>query len=227
MSEWRSLYNSAKWKRVRSQHLFDQPRCIMCLAANKQTPANEVDHIIPHCGDTDLFWDESNHQSLCKSCHSSKTFYESIKTTRLPRNINPRSNDITLLFGSPCSGKTTYANKQRATIVDFDNIKRDISGQNPYDMDGKYLSMCIAVRNKMIKETRGALIIIATLPDKAVREDWIKKLKAKPLLVITPMHECIKRLRASGRPNINGQVALIRRWHEKFQPLGNEEFIKS
>lgn len=30
-----------------------------------------VDHIIPHKGDMELFWDESNWQGLCVSCHSS------------------------------------------------------------------------------------------------------------------------------------------------------------
>ena len=31
--------------------------------------ANVVDHIIPHKGDTRLFWDENNVQSLLKQCH--------------------------------------------------------------------------------------------------------------------------------------------------------------
>ena len=226
MSEWSHLYNTAKWKRVRLQFLFSNPRCIMCIASGKQTPANEVDHIIPHCGDADLFWSEENYQSLCKSCHSSKTFYETIKTTRLPKNIKPLSNNIIILFGPPCSGKTTWANTQTAKVIDFDEIKRDISGQNPYDMDSKYLSMCIAVRNKMIRETRGSLIIIGTLADRNAREDWIKKLNAKSYMMVTPEYVCINRLKKSGRPNTQGFVALIRRWFATFQPLGNENFIK-
>ena len=31
--------------------------------------ATVVDHIIPHRGDKTLFWDETNWQSLCKTCH--------------------------------------------------------------------------------------------------------------------------------------------------------------
>ena len=32
-----------------------------------------VDHIIPHRGDPELFWDRSNWQALCKNCHDRKT----------------------------------------------------------------------------------------------------------------------------------------------------------
>ena len=198
----------------------------MCLAAGRQTPANEVDHIIPHCGNIELFWDKENYQSLCKRCHSSKTFYETIKTTRLPRNIDPKSKDITLLFGPPSSGKTTHAKTMTGKVIDLDDIKRTISGQNPYEMDSKYLSACIAVRNKMIKYTNGPLVIIATLSDKTVREDWINKLNAKPLMMITHEHECIRRLKKSDRPNIQGHIALIKRWFSTFKPLGNEHFVQ-
>jgi 5-methylcytosine-specific restriction protein A len=32
-----------------------------------------VDHIVPHRGREQLFWDESNWQALCKACHDRKT----------------------------------------------------------------------------------------------------------------------------------------------------------
>ena len=32
-----------------------------------------VDHLVPHRGDRLLFWDASNWQSLCESCHNRKT----------------------------------------------------------------------------------------------------------------------------------------------------------
>ncbi|MGI6721758.1 MAG: HNH endonuclease [Anaerovoracaceae bacterium] len=32
--------------------------------------------MVPHRGDQKLFWDRSNWQSLCKSCHDSKTMTE-------------------------------------------------------------------------------------------------------------------------------------------------------
>ncbi|WP_400245601.1 HNH endonuclease [Niallia sp. JL1B1071] len=42
----------------------------------KLEKATVVDHIVPHRGDQDLFWDETNWQPLCKSCHDRKTMTE-------------------------------------------------------------------------------------------------------------------------------------------------------
>lgn len=44
-----------------------------CERRGHITPATVVDHIIPHEGNLELFWDENNIQSLCKSCHDRKT----------------------------------------------------------------------------------------------------------------------------------------------------------
>ena len=33
--------------------------------------ATVVDHIQPHEGDMNLFWNADNHQALCKLCHDS------------------------------------------------------------------------------------------------------------------------------------------------------------
>jgi 5-methylcytosine-specific restriction protein A len=38
--------------------------------------ATVVDHIKPHQGDPELFWDSENLQALCAPCHSRKTASE-------------------------------------------------------------------------------------------------------------------------------------------------------
>jgi 5-methylcytosine-specific restriction protein A len=35
-----------------------------------------VDHIIPHRGNRELFWDTENWQALCTPCHNRKTKQE-------------------------------------------------------------------------------------------------------------------------------------------------------
>lgn len=53
------------WEAERKAFLIANPTCKRC-----GKPANVVDHIRPHRGDQRLFWDRSNWQPLCTSCHS-------------------------------------------------------------------------------------------------------------------------------------------------------------
>ena len=61
----------AKWRKYRRWFLERHPLCNICGA-----PATVVDHIIPHKGNKELFWDTTNHQALCKHCHDVKTVRE-------------------------------------------------------------------------------------------------------------------------------------------------------
>ena len=72
----KKLYNDPRWKRMREAQLVKDPWCAECLNRGEHTLATEVDHIVPHDGDPQLFFDETNLQSLCKPDHSSKTAKE-------------------------------------------------------------------------------------------------------------------------------------------------------
>jgi 5-methylcytosine-specific restriction protein A len=61
----------ARWRRARAYYLAQHPICVRCGDI-----ATVVDHSTPHKGDTVLFWDKSNWQSLCKQCHDRKTAIE-------------------------------------------------------------------------------------------------------------------------------------------------------
>lgn len=94
---WRSGKESStargygyKWQQARAAYLVKHPFCAYCLrAAGVITSgtaedigmacvtkgiglpyATVVDHIVAHRGDTRLFWDSSNWQSLCTLHHS-------------------------------------------------------------------------------------------------------------------------------------------------------------
>lgn len=66
----------ARWRKARSSYLSLHPLCAHCLDANKVMASTVVDHIKPHKGDRNLFWDRSNWQALCAPCHSKKTAQE-------------------------------------------------------------------------------------------------------------------------------------------------------
>ena len=63
----------AAWNRARKRYLATHPLCVECMKKGRYIRATDVDHIKPHRGDSILFWDQNNWQSLCHSCHSKKT----------------------------------------------------------------------------------------------------------------------------------------------------------
>lgn len=54
----------SKWDRERQAFLKVHSKCARCPSA-----ATVVDHKVPHRGDRKLFWDRSNWQPLCRTCH--------------------------------------------------------------------------------------------------------------------------------------------------------------
>jgi len=71
MSQYPQLYGSARWQRLREAKLCSDPLCWYCLQLGYIVVANVVDHIKPHRGDLDLFFDWDNLRSSCAPCHDS------------------------------------------------------------------------------------------------------------------------------------------------------------
>jgi 5-methylcytosine-specific restriction enzyme A len=69
--EYKRLYGTARWKKARKAQLTIEPLCRFHKARGLVALAGVVDHIKPHKGDLELFFDPRNLQSLCKLCHDS------------------------------------------------------------------------------------------------------------------------------------------------------------
>ena len=74
--DWSDNYNKAAWIKMRRWALNRNPLCMRCSYYNITREAIDVDHIVPHKGDSKLFNDYDNIQTLCHSCHSWKTSQE-------------------------------------------------------------------------------------------------------------------------------------------------------
>lgn len=70
------LYNTSRWRKARKLFLQDHPLCEECKRNGVVKSATVVDHIEPHKGNGELFWNQSNWQALCKECHDRKTAKE-------------------------------------------------------------------------------------------------------------------------------------------------------
>lgn len=67
---------SSRWAKAARGYLAKHPWCVAHEAKGEIVRATVVDHIRPHRGDRELFWDRSNWQGLCGPCHNSKTARE-------------------------------------------------------------------------------------------------------------------------------------------------------
>lgn len=63
------LYNTKVWRDLRAAQLRNEPLCRDHADRGRVVEARVVDHVVPHKGDEELFFDPTNLQSLCKPCH--------------------------------------------------------------------------------------------------------------------------------------------------------------
>jgi 5-methylcytosine-specific restriction endonuclease McrA len=68
---WQRWYRTARWFALRKLVLVrDAFTCRKCGRLEGTTSKLVCDHIVPHRGTAELFWDEGNCQTLCVSCHN-------------------------------------------------------------------------------------------------------------------------------------------------------------
>jgi 5-methylcytosine-specific restriction endonuclease McrA len=60
------LYKTKEWRNLRLEWLRHNPHCTFC---DDGTPGHIVDHVVPHRGDPNVFWNTGNLQTLCKRHH--------------------------------------------------------------------------------------------------------------------------------------------------------------
>lgn len=70
----RRWYRTARWQALRDRKREEDPFCVDCTTEGRPcVPWTDLDHVVPHNGDPDRFWDYSGLQGLCASHHAAKT----------------------------------------------------------------------------------------------------------------------------------------------------------
>lgn len=67
-AERQALYDY-HWRLSSRRFLRENPLCTECSKRHLTVAAAVVDHIVPHDGNRELFWNKKNWQSLCRTCH--------------------------------------------------------------------------------------------------------------------------------------------------------------
>ncbi len=140
-------YTSKAWRAIRKRQLDAEPLCRQCQQDGKRAEATEVDHILPRSrGGSD---DESNLQSLCKSCHSRKTAEDSIAVEDKPRTV-----EVELVCGPPGSGREEYVLDHLTDgdlVIDDEEIMAAISGLPKFEQVASLLPAVQAARSSLIE----------------------------------------------------------------------------
>ncbi len=74
--EFNEKYQTKHWRSIRAVQLSNHPLCAGCLADGIITSAHHVDHVFPWSQLHESAFYYNLFQSLCHSCHSSKTGLE-------------------------------------------------------------------------------------------------------------------------------------------------------
>jgi len=130
--------------------------------------------------------------------------------------------NVYLVYGAPCSGKSTFVRKNALEgdlIVDMDNIWECLSGCGRYVKPPRLNACVFAVRDSlidMVRMRRGkwrAAYVVGGYPFAAERERLCRMLGAQEVLIGAAESECIERLNADpqGR-SIEDWTRYIREW---------------
>jgi 5-methylcytosine-specific restriction endonuclease McrA/predicted kinase len=231
--EYYKNYKTARWQKLREIFLQQNPLCKDCEGVGDIQPATVCDHIVPHKGDMELFWDIDNLQGLCKHHHDLKTAIENggwrQQIIYFPKYLKPSRIPLFIVCGSPGSGKSTFVNnnKQRKDLViDLDEIISTISGREIYQADfDRYIKNAILYRNQLLyslnkTKTYKRAWFITTAARLKHREFWRESLEPIKLFVLeTPRDTCINRIKQDTRRKGKEEayIKACRRWWDKYE----------
>lgn len=110
---------------------------------------------------------------------------------------------VYLVYGAPCSGKTTFVNNIKGNsdlIIDMDNIWQCITGGARYDKPNALKTIAFILRDTLydcVKTRAGKwerAFIIAGMPFKGDRDRLIDVLGAEPIFIQESRETCLQRL---------------------------------
>lgn len=220
------FYKSDDWRSLRQviigERLTDEGMtiCEHCGKPILKSYDTILHHTIPLTEDNvniaDISLNPERIQIVHVKCHN-----------RIHNRLSNRYQNIYLVYGSPLSGKSTYARDNAEygdIIVDIDNIWECISGCDRYVKPNVLNANVFGIRDELIRMIRMRVgkwsnaFIVGGYPLISERERLCKMLGAKEIFIDTPKDECIKRLYESNDRNINDWLKYIDDWWKKFLP---------
>ena len=131
------------------------------------------------------------------------------------------SQHVYLVYGSPCSGKSTWVHEvanDDDLILDLDRIWEAICFRDKYHKSGRLKANVFGIRDCLIDQIRCRLgvwrnaYVIGGYPLRSDRDRMCELLRAEPIFIDTAKEECIDRAYNSD------WVEYIEDWFDNFVP---------
>lgn len=133
--------------------------------------------------------------------------------------------EIYLIYGSPCSGKSTYLDsvKQRGDlIVDVDRIRQCVSGMNTHEIVPALNSVVFGIRDYLMDAVRtrqgkwNRAYIIGGFPLISERERICKQTGAQEIYIESTKEECLRRFDEKPDGRDKEWKRYIEEWWERY-----------
>jgi 5-methylcytosine-specific restriction protein A len=144
-----------------------------------------------------------------------------------PSNLRPSISPLTIIFGPPGGGKSTYARaamQGHDKLIDVDEIMARLAGTEVHQAPDTFLARALSIRNGELARLANVRVdhrtfFIVSAPTATERDWWRAKLRPCDHVLIMPARSvCIERLRQDhGRGNRKGEyVRACYRWFARF-----------
>lgn len=191
------FYRTEEWIKLTEKiKLQSAGKCAICHKTVSDWRTLIVHHKIhltmDNVFDPNISLNENNLETICLDCHNKEH-----------KRFGYEEHNVYIVYGSPCSGKSTYVNqrKQRGDLIfDIDQIWHAISGQEMFDKPDTLKSVVFNIRDTIIDSIKrrcgkwSNAFIIGGYPDKLRREQLAKELKAELIYIKATKEECLSRL---------------------------------
>ena len=203
MTTLKDFYHTESWKNFARQIKLERTNedgQIICEYCNKPI-LNSYDCIAHHCNtflteenvnDAEIAFNPENIQLVHHRCHN-----------LIHEKFGCKRREVYLIYGSPCSGKSTYLDSVRRRgdfIVDIDRIRQCISGEPTHIVVPVLNQMVFGIRDYLMDSVRyrrgkwQRCYIIGGFPLQSERERICDETGAIEIYIESTKEECLDRL---------------------------------
>lgn len=219
--EWANkIYKSRAWIDLRQAIIAERGlRCQKCGRLLHNPADITADHIVEltpnNVNDPNIALNPDNVQLLCADCHNRKH-----------QRFGHNQKRVYIVYGSPCSGKTTLVNQLKLRgdiILDMDTLYQALSGCQLYDKPDNIVSVVFKARDAVLDAVKTRLgrwnnaYIIGGYPAKAKREALRRQLGAELIYCDASEAECLLRAESRGIFAADWKK-YVQKWWTEYEP---------